>query len=393
MKTVFRVWYDEYGKIISDGGVMLIFLAAILAYPVFVSMPYFHEVLKDVPIAVVDLDHSQTSRQLSRMRDAAELLYVQTKPPSLIEAQQELLDSTVYAIIVIPDDFQKKILRKEQAIVAAHCDASYFLIYRQVKTGIATVCRSLSAGIEIRRLTATGISVEAALRERDPLPLLSIPLFNPAGGYASYVMPAVVIMLLQQTLLIGIGMIGGTVREKNTKAGGEPTTEHVGIMASIIGKTGAYFSLYALHTVYFVIIFNRLCRFSQRGSPADLILFGTPFLLAVIFLGLTLTAFFRTRETSLLILVSVSIPALFLVGFSWPAEAFPPWLRFLSFLLPSTAGVDGFLRINQMGAPLRAVFHDWFILWGLSAAYFCSAVIAMKHINHHHTEASPHRND
>lgn len=378
MKAILQIWKQEYSHIFSDTGILLVFFAVQLVYPFIYPLPYQKEVLKDVPVAVVDLDHSRISRKLTRMLDANEYLQVKQKPLNLNEAQTALLNGAVNGIFVIPGNFNRSVLRGEQAHVSIYADASYFLIYRQVVTGAYQTCATLSAGIEIKRMRARGRILKQVQAARDPLPLLSITLFNPSGGYASYVVPAVLILILQQSLLVGIGMIGGTARETGRIKVDKSSTVGASAVAMVLGKTGAYFSIYAIHAIYFFSILFRVYRFPQRAALLDLLIFILPFLLAVIFLGLSLVNLFHERETAMLCLVFTSIPFLFLAGFSWPVESIPTWIRAISYLLPSTTGIDGFLKMNHMGAGLREVGSQWLIQWGLAGGYFVIASVLMN---------------
>ncbi len=380
MKDIWRIWKQEYKNIFADAGVMLIFFGAIIIYPIFYPIPYSDEVLKDVPIAVVDLNHSQLSRKLIRMIDANEFVNVTTEPVSMAEATEQFYNGDVNGVVLIPEDFSRKILWGEQANVVAYTDASYFLFYRQTLTGILQSTATLSAGIEIQRMTAKGVTTEQAMAARDPLPLISNPLFNRSGGYATFVVPAVLLIILQQTLLIGIGMLGGTSRERKGNhflVAGVNSKNGVRI---IIGKTGAYFSLYLIHAIYYFGILFRYYDFPERADLWQLILFIIPFLLAVIFLGIALTSLFRNREISIMVLLFTTIPILFLSGFSWPPEAIPSWLRFISFAFPSTTGIDGFLKLNIIGASFSDVFFNWALLWSLVIIYFCFAVFSIKRL-------------
>jgi ABC-2 type transport system permease protein len=377
MRELIRVWREEYRNIFTDKGVLMIFFGAIFFYSIFYPLPYAKEVLKDAPLAVVDLDHSSLSRQLTRMVDAHESTRVAAQAASQREAEQLFFARKVHGILIIPHDFERTILRKEQSSVAVYSDASYFLLYQQVMTGVTVATGTLSAGIEIKRMQAGGFSEAHAKQLRDPLQLVAVALFNPSGGYASYVVPAVLVMILQQTLLIGIGMLGGTAREGR----GRPVPPHPAagtVIAHVLGKSAAYFSIYLFNAAYYFVVLPRLYNFPQRIDPLDLALFVLPFLLAVIFLGLALATLFRHREASMLALMFTSLPALFLAGFSWPKESIPVWLRGLSYLLPSTAGTDGLLRINQMGASLQDVRFDVIVLWGLATLYFILACLLTK---------------
>ncbi|MCK5100704.1 MAG: ABC transporter permease, partial [Desulfobacteraceae bacterium] len=222
MKNFFQVWFNEYTVIFRDIGCLLIFFGAFIIYPFFYPVPYTNEVLKNVPVAVVDMNHSQLSHQLTRMIDSSELISVTTKVSTFEQAKALLIKGKISGIIYIPDNFERLVLKGEQASISAYSDASSFLIYKQVLSGIYHTAGTFSAGIEIKRLLAHGILPEQAYSARDPLSLIAFPMFNSMGGYATYVVPAVFILILQQTLLIGIGLLSGTQKEK----GFEKKTDH-----------------------------------------------------------------------------------------------------------------------------------------------------------------------
>jgi len=376
MKQLFQVWINEYRIIFSDFGILLIFFGAILIYPFFYPLPYTNEVLKDVPVAVVDMNHSQLSHKLTRMIDANELINVATKVSTFDQAKASLIRGDIGGIVYIPLDFEKRVLKGEQAFISVYSDASYFLIYKQVLSGIYKSAGTFSAGIEIKRMMARGIMHEQAVSTRDPLQLISFPLFNATGGYATYVVPAVLVLMLQQTLLIGVGLLSGTQREK----GFNKKIDHqsVSIVSLVLGKAFCYFSIYMVHVIYLFGILFRFYHFPQRGNPMDLVLFIIPYLFASIFLAQAISGFFKNREISMIILLFSSMPALFLSGFSWPKTSIPDWLNHLAMLLPSTAAIDGFLRINQMGASLKDVGFNWGVLLGLTVVYFMVAVISVE---------------
>jgi len=376
MKNLFQIWLNEYYIIFSDIGSLLIFFGAIIIYPFFYPLPYTNEVLKNVPVAVVDMNQSQLSRQLTRMLDSNQLINVTTKALAFDQAKTSLIKGGINGIIYIPETFEKRILRGEQAIISVYSDASSFLIYKQVLSGIYHATGTFSAGIEIKRMLARGNMQEQALSARAPISLLPVPLFNAVGGYATYVVPAVLVLMLQQTLLIGIGLLAGTRREKGR--GKDISSQSVSIVSLVLGKAFAYFSIYMVHVVYLFGILFRFYHFPQRGNPLDLILFIIPYLFASIFLAQAISGFFKNREISMVILLFTSIPAVFLSGFSWPKSSMPDWLNHLALLLPSTVGIDGFLRINQMGSSLKDVGFNWGILLGLTAVYFMLAVISIE---------------
>ncbi len=375
----------EARSTLGDPGVLLLLIGAVILYSLFYPIPYLPQVLKEVPVIPVDLDHSALSRRLLRMADASELVQLVEPATSAHEAEGRIRDGEAGGALVIPSGFEGDVLRGVQVDVGALGDASYFLVYRQAVTGLVQATGTLSAGIAIRRLRADGAADTQARERRDPLPLEIRPLYNPSGGYASYVVPAVFILILQQTLLIAIGMARGTERERVTDL-----QMHEGIdgvtsrwprehpLTTVLGRTLFYLGLYAIHAVFYFGVLFHLYGFPQRGNVLALAAFLLPFLLAAIFLGLAISSMFRHRETSLQVLLFTSLPAVFLAGFAWPSEAMPRGLALVALLLPSTPGIAGFLRLSQLGVDLRDVASEWWILWGLCALYLPLACMAAR---------------
>jgi ABC-2 type transport system permease protein len=368
VRTVWRALAAEARAVARDRGALLVLVGAIVIYAFLYPQPYRPEVLREVPVAVVDADHSRLSRQLVRMVDAHELVAVTAHVASMAEAEALARNGQVGGILAVPADFERTVLRGERATVGVFTDAAYFLVYRQALTGLLEGVGTLSAGVEIRRLRAQGLSEEQARAVRDPVQLLFRPLFNPTEGYASYIVPSVLILILQQTLLIGIGMLAGTARERS-----DPGPHPGGALAVLLGRALFYLCLYSVHAVFYFTVVYRVFGFPEQGRPGAVAAFALPFLLAVIFLGLALAHAFRRRETAIQVLLFTSLPAVFLAGFSWPAEAIPRWVRALAMLLPSTPGMAGFGRLNQMGATLAEVRAEWMLLWVLALTYFLAA--------------------
>ena len=352
-------------------GALIVLVGAISLYAFFYPTPYRREVLKESPVAVVDLDRTPLSRQLVRLADAHELVRVAVRAGSLAEAEALVLDGKACGLLAIPEGLERDVKRGAPATVGVFADASYFLVYRQVLTGLAEATGVLSAGVEIRRLEALGMPEAKARAFRDPLPLVVRPLFNPAEGYATYVVPGVLILILQQTLLIGIGLRGAADLDRLGKG---PLLARA--TASVLGRTLAFVLLYAVHALFYFAIVARLFGFPVRGRALAAAAVVLPFLLATSFLGLALSVLFRRREQAIQALLFTSLPAVFLAGWSWPPEALPRWLRLASQLVPTTNAIPALLRVNQAGASLANVRFELAVLWGLAAAFFVLAVLA-----------------
>ena len=192
-------------------------------------------------------------------------------------------------------------------------------------------------------------------------------------------MPAILIVIIQQTLLIGIGMVGGTWRERGLYKTLIPRGEkRLSVIPIVLSKSTAYLSIYCVTLLYVMGFHYKVFGYPSNGAAGDVVLFLIPYLLSCTFLGIALSSLFRRRENSLLLLLFTSIPFLMLSGASIPQESMPQWLFQLGKIIPSSSGVDGFIRIRTMGATLSEVSVQFWTLWILSGLYFILACLGMR---------------
>jgi ABC-2 type transport system permease protein len=370
---------DELKTIFKDNGAMLILFFAVLAYPLVYSIAYKNNVVRDIPVTVVDLDHTSSSRQMVKMLDATKELQVAQEVGSLHEAKQLFWDGNSKGVIMIPEGFEKDLLKGFQTSVSVYCDASYFLLYKETLTGTIQATGTFSAGVEIKRLMAAGSGEEQAMQQRDPMPAKFYYLYNPSGSYGSYVMPGMILIILQQTLLIGIGMIGGAGKERRNNRMVKPGLRvRQGMFSVVFGKGLAYFVIYLANIAYTLVYLSKWFGFPDKGSFTDICILLVPYLFSVIFLGLMISMLFHRREHSIMTLVFVSPIVLFISGLSWPVSSIPPLLYKLSHIFPSTSMIPAFLRIRTMGVSISDVRPELLFLVIQMIVYFILASFAYK---------------
>lgn len=370
-----QAFKDELRAIFKDTGALLILFLALIIYPVIYGIAYKKEVLRELPVAVVDLDRTSSGRLLMRMIDATEEMHVVSRPASMAEAEQLFYRSEVNGVILIPSGFERSLMKGEQATVSIYSDAGYFLMYKQTLSGTMQSAGFFGAGVEIKRYMAKGYTPEQAFVMRDPVSLKAVTLYNPSGGYNTFIMPGLLIVLVQQTLLIGIGLLGGTGKEQGRAKFAVPRSLKPGGVVSVVaGKAGAYFALYTVNIIITQVWVYHWFNLPHLTHLTPALALAVPFLLAVIFLGLALSTLFARREHSILFVVFLSPIVLFLTGLSWPTAAIPSWLNAMAHILPTTVMVPAWLRVRTMGAELRHIEGDVVFLIVQAVIYFALAV-------------------
>ncbi|MGG6892438.1 ABC transporter permease [Rhizobium sp. BR 315] len=371
MKAILTICRIELGRVLSLKPAFSVLIIATIIYAAFYPQPYRTEALRHVPIAVVDLDGTNSSRELARRVDASADVAVAAVLPDQASAEREVHARNLFGILVIPQYFERDLLHNRQSPVALYADASYFLIYQRISGGVTAVAKTMGAEVETARLIAAKVDPRIAAAASDPMPLTAVPLFNPQGGYATYILPAAFVLIMQQTLLIGVGLLG-TYRNDALRTG---PAASIGPISVVAGKLLAYLILEAIVVPFYLIVIPYLYNIPRLGTPLSIFVFALPFVLAVGALGLVIASLFRSPLTVQLVSAALGIPFLFLAGFSWPTEAMPPFLHAIATALPSTSAINGIVAVSQLGAPLPYVRQPFLTLWILAAVYIVIAIL------------------
>lgn len=372
-----HIWRDELRLVLKDEGVLIFFVIVPLIYPLLYSWIYNNETVREVPVVVVDDSHSAMSRQFIRMCDASPDVQIKYYASDIDEAQMLMGRQIVKAIYRIPADFESNLMRMQQSVVSVYCDMSLMLTYKAAYQTALAVSQTMNKEIQIQlagRYTKREEQIQAA-----PLQCDDVALYNPGGGYGSAILPAVLMLILQQTLVLGIGMAAGTARETNRFSDLVPIQSHYhGTFRIVLGKAMVYFMIYAVMGTWLTVVVPRIFNFPHLAQWYNLLMLMLPYTLACIFFGITVSCLVRYRENVMLLVVFVSIPLLFLSGASWPQSAIPGFWQGISWLFPSTFGVRAYVRLNSMGGSIGDVLTEYQILWLHVLIYFVIACLVYR---------------
>lgn len=362
----------ELKNVLKDQGVLMFLVIVPLAYPLLYSWIYNNEVTREVQVAVVDMSHSHTSREFTRMLDASPDTKVAARCKSIEEAKERVGRGEAYGVVYFPQDFQTKLNRMEQTHVGVYCDMSLMLAYKAIFQTCTAIQGNLNSRIQIE-LTGNATAREDELTTR-PLDFDEVPMFNNTAGYGNFIIPGVLILIIQQTLLLGVGMAAGTAREHNNYGFLVPANKHYrGVMRIVWGKSLAYFMIYIVMGTYLLCAVPYMFNFISLVSWKSLMPFILPYLLACIFFSMTISVLMRYRENVMLLVVFSSVPLLFMSGVSWPQSNIPSFWQGVSWLFPSTFGIRGYVRMNSMGATLEDISTEYHALWIQTVVYFVLA--------------------
>ncbi|HSY09066.1 MAG TPA: ABC transporter permease, partial [Steroidobacteraceae bacterium] len=343
----------EWHRVLALRGAFILLVVAPLVYGVFYPQPYLNQILRKIPIAVVDNDLSELGGRIVQTLDASGAVKVAVRAETLSQAHAALERGKVFAVVGVPPETERDVLKGTTVHIPIYADATYLFIFRTMANGIAVAINTLSSELAAGGARTDGSLVKATLASASPADILLQPIFNPVGGYASYIVPAAFVLILQQLLLVGASLL--TVLALAQPVGGA--------FASALGRGVAHLTIYLPALALYFIVLPRVYGFSTLGQPLQLFALASLFVLATSFMGQAAGAWFKHPETPTLIFLGISLPQFFLTGFAWPREAIPKSVQAVGYIFPSDFAIDGLVRIDQLGASLWEVVRDWRGLW------------------------------
>lgn len=351
-------------SIFTDSGVLLLAVIVPLVYPLLYSFLYTNEVTRDVPVCVVDQSGSAASRQFIRDLDGTPDLKVAAQCADMKEAERMLAEQKAYGIIYFPSDFATNTARMEQSHISAYIDMSFMLYYKAIYMTLTNINLQNNTKIQLK------LAQNKTDRE-DQLQAASIKIeehtmFNTTGGYGNFLLQAVIVLIIQQTLILGISMRAGWNRQLHDLGGRKrkgasiymhkKTSTYDSILKDYWGIFLSYGAVFLVMATYILLITPKIFGFAQRIEFHDYCIFLVPTLFAMLNFAMAISTFFKRREDCMVCVVFSSLPMVFLVGVSWPEAAIPQVWEYVAWFIPSTPAARAFVRLNEMGNSLESVY-------------------------------------
>lgn len=390
MKYLFKKYYQarisfwntvstEWNAIKNDKAIVTTFISLSFLVLIVYTAIYSNEIVQEIPVAVINKDASKTSRDYIEMLNTTDGVIAITDYVDLQEAKTAFYTNEVRGIVIIPKDFGKDLRRNRQTTITTFADASNMIFYKRVLEEVAISTGYFNAGIAIKREMAKGNSYAIAKGNTTPIQTVSTSLFNTSSGYATYIIPILTALVVQLVLLMGIGILNGSRKEDHQITKTFPRIlKKGGTIPILLGKSFVYLLLFTVILPIQLGIVYSIFSLPLRSSLLNVYIFFIPYVLSVVFFGIAISSLFKRREDSIVFIILTSIPSLMLSGLSFPMEAFTPFYQNLAEIIPSTAGINGFVKLTQMEATFSEVLKEWNQLWLLTIFYFIIAAISLK---------------
>jgi len=314
-----------------------LYFLVVLVFPLF-SILLFGSLFKDglptkMPIAIVDLDQTGTSRKMVRSIDVTPLSKVTEYLQSETEAMSELRAGNIFGFVVLPKNLQADILTSKQPVISYYYHNAFLTAGGLIQTDLTSTLRSISGGLNIKKREAMGQSTEFILSQVQPIQRSTHQLFNPTVTYSVYLSTiAMPIMLQIFILLITVYCIGIEIKERTSREWLRLSNKS--IFTALAGKLLPYTIIFFIVMMFQNFVLYKVMQIPMHTNLCWLMLDSLLFILAYQAVGILFIGLFPLMRHALNLSAFYSIIALSLCGFSFPTDSMLPIIQYWSNLLP-----------------------------------------------------------
>ena len=375
-----NIAWREFRAIATSYSVLLVLVGGVFAYGILYNYMYAPNVVREVPVAVVDHSHSELSRQYIRLLDATPDVAIAHRAQDMMEAKGLMQSAQVYGVLYLPHDFEERLLRGEPSVYPFYAVTDAFLYYEAMERANLEVMEAIDGDYRTLLIEFLSLGSLAAVATQSPVTVVGTALYNPIEGYGVYLIPSVLMIIIFQTLMMLVAMRAGGDRQHGTLL---PYARLRGnrmemALSLVCGKTITYAILYGVFAFFLVGLLPLVFNIPHGASWGVLIALLVPYILGTSFLGLALSRWYTDAEAPILLIAFFSIGLIFLSGVSYPLELIPWYWQVVHYIIPAAPAVLAYVQLNSMDATLRDVWPQLLALYCQSVVYFGLAVLSYK---------------
>lgn len=378
---------QEFRTIGTSYAILLVLMGGIFLYGLLYNYMYAPNIVTDTPVAVVDNSHSSLSRQYIRWLDATPQAEIYAQAMNFIEAREWMKEGKVEGILYLPHDFDNRVFQGREAVFSLYATTDAFLYFEALQKASSKVMLAINDAYRPDATVFLPPQGLLAVALAKPVNVSGTALYNVTEGYGSYLIPAVMMIIIFQTLLMVIGMVTGDEYGKSplpsgyVPATGFPADGHYlwgSAIRLVAGKSFVYCGLYAVFAFFLLGLLPHFFSIPNIGNGLYIVILLIPYLMATSFLGLAASRYFTDSEAPLLMIAFFSVGLIFLSGVSYPLELMPWYWQAAHYILPAAPGTLAFVKLNSMGASMADIRPEYITLWMQVVVYFCLAVWVYK---------------
>ncbi len=366
--SILSIVRSELNRVITDHSILLTVIIAPVLYTLFLGSIYQKKDINKVPFAVVDHDHSKTTRTLTRQLAASQKIELTRLFAGDKEAEHQLKQLNIQGYIVFPRGFEKDRLKKGQAHVDLFLNTTRFLPSNTLNMAVNKVMMEAGTRVRVQHLEANGVNPKVASAQANPVEPVIKPMYNVTNSYGDFLLPALFFIILQQTLLLGLTESISRDRQEGVLMPVLQSSKQ-GLINYMVAKPTYYILLYLTYIFFFTYVIFPLFGLPVKASLFPIMAISLLFILAVAIYSLLVGSYIKKQTHAMEILAFSTYPLFLLSGYSWPVSAMPAVLRGVSALIPTTPMLEAMQRLYLMGGTWQSVipqFQHLLIILGIS---------------------------
>lgn len=368
-------FYKELWDVATSLSSMILIVGGMVAYGLLYNLLYQPNIVREDPIVVVDNSHTHLSRHLISLVDASPNAEIVAVAADISEARSVLNRGEAEAILYLPHDMDKRIGRGEQSLFVILSTTASFLYYEATVGAIEDAMLALDEDIRGDMLWILPAPLAGALDGHATTKVVGNALFNPTKGYADYLVPAVFMVIIFQTMVMVVSMNSAGRKAKRITPMRGRTIGFGGRVVITLARSATYCTIYGALSLFLIGWLPRIFHLPHLASVWELVAMMFPFLLATSLFGQAFGRLFNDREAPLALITFFSVGLIFISGISYPLQLLPMGWQAVHYLFPIAPAILAFVELGSMGSSLADITPQLSVMWLQVGGYLILATL------------------
>ncbi|WP_437918323.1 ABC transporter permease [Sphingobacterium sp. LRF_L2] len=354
---------------------LVLFLGAPILYGILIGHVYQRGKVTQMPVVVIDEDRGNVSATFIEMLGDNESIDVVRIIPSLFNAKDIAIENEASTIVYIPAGFSSGIQQNRLPEIIVFVDGANTLTSNTALMAVNVCAMTLKAGIQIQTQMKKGVPATIAAQQYEPFKTTIVKQNIRSGNYLYFMLPGVLITVLQQVLLLGLALSfssefeNGTFEELVDKVGNPVILILIKMIPYLSMSLGIIFLYWGFGQYYQMPLYTDLAWFT---------LCTFAFLLSVCFIGVLVSIILPSQLKSTEVLMVIATPAFIISGFTWPSSLMPHWVQWIANAVPSTHFLRIFRLLFIQHAEKYHTYKPLVALSGIALLCFMAAVLLLS---------------
>ncbi len=369
----------EINIISKDRNIFTVVILVPVFYALMYGSLYWNKGEEKLPVAVVDMDRSEFSAGFIKALNNHQLINVVAVSGDLSEARQKMERMDIQGFVYIPTDAGKLLESKKSITITSYLNTTRLLVSNDINKAVNEVAGYYANENRSIYLKSTGYNSKEAETLTEPVKADIRAMFNRMETYGDYLIPGILVLILHQTLLLGLSENIARERQNNSidefkNVSGNNT------LVALLGKTAFYFLMYFSYSLLFFTLAFSIFRINLSGSLFLLLSLTSVFIISAILLSVLLSSFFKRKFVAIIIMAFTSYPLFFISGYVFPSYALPVPLQYFANMFAVSPYLKAYIRITQLGAGFENIKGEIIHICIITSLLFLLTVLRLKYL-------------